>query len=100
MATKSELIAEVAALKARLEIAATVHQNQKNTIAGLEAKLATRGHIANTGVGLGAGDKPLRIKSNEPKVTLWTNRFGQLCETTRVGNTARTKVLSNQEQTA
>jgi hypothetical protein len=100
MATKSALIAEVAALKARLVIAATVHTNQKTTIAGLEAKLATRGHIANTDVGLGAGVAPLRVKRNDPKVTLWTNRFGQLCETTRIGNQSRTSVLSNQEQTA
>lgn len=87
LAQLADVILESNALKARLAVGHTVCNEQRIKIADLEAKLATRGCIATE-------EKPLRVKRFEPKVTLWTNRQGKLCETTRIGNQSRTRIIA------
>ena len=79
IAANKELEAKVAALEARLEVAATVYRGQRVKIAELEAKLNTRGVIATPAA----------------KTWQWTGRDGVTRESTRVGNTVRTRELAH-----
>jgi len=86
MAKSKALVAaelKVAALEARLVIAAQVYRAQKAHICELESKLNTRGVIAT---------RP----AAEPVVSRYTKRDGSVWECVRTGNRAVShQVLSN-----
>ena len=67
--------ARIAALEARLSVAAQVYRDQRLAIRSLEAKLATRGVIATDHV-------------LAPIVTRFTKADGSVWEKTRTGNRA------------
>lgn len=75
--------AEIAALKARLVVAAEVYRNQRARINELEAGLNTR------------GVKPIAVKP-QPVVTTFTRRDGTVCRKVRTGNTARIEVIGHE----
>lgn len=75
--------AEIAALKARLVVAAEVYRNQRARINELEAGLNTR------------GVKPVVVKP-QPVVTTFTRRDGTVCRKVRTGNTARIEVIGHE----
>lgn len=70
----------IAALEARLVVAAQVYRDQRNTIRELESKLATRGVIATTSV-----------------VTQYRDSRGCLWEKARVGNRAISRMVAGAE---
>ena len=70
--------AKIAALEARISVAAEVYRNQRARIAELEAALNTR------------GVKPATV---EPKVSRYTDRAGRVWEKTRVGNHATSRLV-------
>lgn len=87
MAKSQALIAselKVAALEARIAIATKVFKDQRATIRELEAKLATRGHIAAA---------PAAHIAPITTVSQYTDRFGRVFEKTRCGNKATTREL-------
>lgn len=75
--------AEIAALKARLVVAAEAYHNQRAQIAALEAGLNTR------------GVKPDVVKP-QPVVTTFTRRDGTVCRKVRTGNTTRIEVIGHE----
>ena len=70
--------AKVAALEARLALAAECYRNQKGRIAELEAQLAARG---------AAKVIP------EPKTWTWQKRDGSVWESTRTGTQVRSRCV-------
>lgn len=88
MARSKALIASdarIAALEARLNVAAQVYRTQRATIRELEAKLATRGVIATQHV-------------ITPITTRFTKADGSVWEKTRVGNHATSCLLGYEAQ--
>ena len=73
--------ARIAALEARLSVAAQVYRDQRATIRELEAKLATRGVIAHSDY------------VPTPIVTRFVKADGSVWEKTRVGNRASSCLL-------
>lgn len=81
MAKSKALIAaeqRIAALEARISVAAEVYRNQRARIAELEAALNTR------------SAKPTCAA---PAVTRYTDRAGRVWEKTRVGNQATSRLV-------
>lgn len=77
--------ARIAALEARISVAAQVYHDQRHTIRELEAKLATRGVVATPHV-------------IAPIVTRFTKADGSVWEKTRVGNRASSCLLGYEAQ--
>lgn len=81
MAKSKALIAaeaKIAALEARISVAAEVYRNQRARIAELEAALNTRG---------------VKPTCAAPTVTRYTDRAGRVWEKTRVGNQATSRLV-------
>lgn len=79
--TKATLAAKVAALEARLTVAAEVYKNQRALIRTLEARLAS------------PGIKPTLT----PIVTRFSDTKGNLWEKTRVGSKATSRIIITAE---
>lgn len=72
--------AKIAALEARIVVAAEVYRAQKARIGELEAALNTRGVKS--------------VPAVQPVVTTYTDHCGRLWEKTRVGNRATSRLVA------